>query len=555
MGKIKNNPQKLMDYRAKQRELSRKYRIKLRENPIEVDSKLKRKREYDRSRVKMIRANRQVENKKSDRYWSKQSLGKAVKKAERALPKNAERRKIVLDVLNKKYNEDKNIIAAQETRCNQNQLDVAKKFYLKDEISVQAAERKKTIIVDGQLVARRYMLMTIAEAFELYKTEIGTSAIGKTIFYQQRPRHIELSSKMPYNMCVCMYHANFAFLLESCATVFKCFSSDFESFLRTVCCNIEGEECMTGNCQNCVHDIKHEFVPLIYWKYLEECVNWQNWRKVDGQMVLTKTLAPLHILLNELQAELPIFKEHFFVKRCQQKYFEDVKAKLKPGEIVLQIDFAENYRLQCQNEIQSAHFSYKQVTIFTCVAWLHGSTKSYAVISENLNHDKNAVFTFISKIMDIMKMEYELFKKVYIFSDGSSSQFKNKYITWSLPDFLVHFGCEELEWNYFATSHGKGAVDGVGAVVKRKVWQIQKTKKDALQNAFSFYECARHNISGVNLCFISTDDIAKVSEKMNAKWETAKNISGIKRKHFTSCNTEMKIKIARTAYSQKCCIN
>jgi len=119
----------------------------------------------------------------------------------------------------------------------------------------------------------------------------------------------------------------------------------------------------------------------------------------------------------------------------------------------------------------------------------------------------------------------------------------------------VHFGCEELEWNYFATSHGKGAVDGVGAVVKRKVWQIKKTKKNALQNAFSFYEGARHNISGVNVCFISTDDIAKVSEKMNAKWETAKNISGIKRKHFISCNTEMKIKIARTAYSQKCHIN
>jgi len=99
------------------------------------------------------------------------------------------------------------------------------------------------------------------------------------------------------------------------------------------------------------------------------------------------------------------------------------KPNLKPGEIVLQIDFAEIYRLQCQNEIQSAHFSYKQVTIFTCVAWLQGSTKSYALISENLNHDKNAVFTFISKIMDMMKMEHELFKKVYIFSDGSSSQF------------------------------------------------------------------------------------------------------------------------------------
>jgi len=47
----------------------------------------------------------------------------------------------------------------------------------------------------------------------------------------------------------------------------------------------------------------------------------------------------------------------------------------------------------------------------------------------------------------------------------------------------VHFGCEELEWNYFATSHGKGAVDGVGAVVKRKVWQIQKMRQATVEQA------------------------------------------------------------------------
>ena len=32
-----------------------------------------------------------------------------------------------------------------------------------------------------------------------------------------------------------------------------------------------------------------------------------------------------------------------------------------------------------------------------------------------------------------------------------------------------------IRWNFFATSHGKGAVDGVGGVLKRRAWNKGKT--------------------------------------------------------------------------------
>lgn len=133
------------------------------------------------------------------------------------------------------------------------------------------------------------------------------------------------------------------------------------------------------------------------------------------------------------------------------------------------MDFAENYRLIYQNEKQSAHFSYREVTIFTCVAWLVGGVKSYAVISDKLSHNKFDVYCFLTTLVDLIKKEHGQFKNVYIFSDGCSSQFKNKFIARSLPDFISTFGCKVLECNFFASSHGKGAVDGVGATIKRKV--------------------------------------------------------------------------------------
>lgn len=51
--------------------------------------------------------------------------------------------------------------------------------------------------------------------------------------------------------------------------------------------------------------------------------------------------------------------------------------------------------------------------------------------------------------------------------------------------------CELFRMEFFATSHGKGAVDGVGAVVKRKVWQLVKAQNLILKNARDFHKLAK----------------------------------------------------------------
>ncbi|XP_018793470.1 PREDICTED: uncharacterized protein LOC108971678 isoform X2 [Bactrocera latifrons] len=133
---------------------------------------------------------------------------------------------------------------------------------------------------------------------------------------------------MPHNMYVCMRHANFSFLLMGCATVIECFSEGFETFLKLVCCNIENENCTTNDCEKCKKDVK-DIVPLKHLSKMDANVKWQYWRKLGDRVVLTYTVAALSHLLHELQVQLPIFKQHFIVK------------------------------VVCQNEIQSAHFNYR----------------------------------------------------------------------------------------------------------------------------------------------------------------------------------------------------
>lgn len=564
LNKIKGDPEKAKKYREKATQRMRKRRAELaklnKNNKILIEMKIKeqarskryRQKKKDAALSQQQQQELQQQENKLEAYTCKQTLGKAIKRAESALPRDSQKKIEVIAALYKKYVEPTN--QANENTFNDNlemeaKLKLAKEIYQREDISVQAAGRKDTIIVGGEIVPKRFMLLTVSEAYEIYKQETVGRGVSKSKFFECRPQNVQLSSKIPHNMCVCIYHANFSFLLKGCASIIDSFPKSFESFLKSVCCNIEHEVCMTNDCEECTKDVM-DIVPLKYWSKMDENVNWQYWRKVDDRVSLTSNVAPLLSLLHELKTQLPLFKTHFFVKRAQQNYFEAVRKSVRPGALLLQVDFAENYRLICQNEIQSAHFNYKQVSIFTCVAWMYGQTKSFAIISDSLNHGKVNVYVYIRKLVEQIKSQHGNFESIYLFSDGSSCQFKNKFIVWNLPTLMTEFGCKRLEWNYFATSHGKGAVDGIGAIVKRKIWQLTKTKNIILNDAVSFYNCAKKCVKGINIIFVGANEIAEISPIINQNWENLPNIPGIRMIHSVFCDCDSKIQIALTASSK-----
>ena len=79
----------------------------------------------------------------------------------------------------------------------------------------------------------------------------------------------------------------------------------------------------------------------------------------------------------------------------------------------------------------------------------------------------------------------ETVKEIDIWSDGPSSQFKNKYIATLLPFFEQRKEIT-IKWNYFATSHGKGPVDGVGGILKQFVTSKIMQRKAQVHNVDYF---------------------------------------------------------------------
>lgn len=61
-------------------------------------------------------------------------------------------------------------------------------------------------------------------------------------------------------------------------------------------------------------------------------------------------------------------------------------------------------------------------------------------------------------------------------------------------------------WNFFATSHGKGAVDGIGGMIKHLVWNNIKSRKITIQDAKEFAAAAQ-NLVKTTIIFVDKSEI------------------------------------------------
>lgn len=145
--------------------------------------------------------------------------------------------------------------------------------------------------------------------------------------------------------------------------------------MEQLCCDIKDEKCMTNVCRNCSCDLT-TFIPDNV--NLNQEIVWQQWEGVNGYPKIIENSGKLQDALCELARKVPQFKIHSYVRITQSEYFEHCKREISDREAVVQIDFAENYTLISQDEIQSAHWSHTQVTVFTCCIWLSSeNVKSY----------------------------------------------------------------------------------------------------------------------------------------------------------------------------------
>ncbi|XP_072180506.1 uncharacterized protein [Diadema setosum] len=425
-------------------------------------------------------------------------------------------------------------------------VKVIHEFYERDDVSYQAPGKKDVVTMwndgDKKKVQARYLTSSVKETHAFFREEHPDIEVGFSKFAEYCPKHILLSHKIPHNVCLCKIHENAINVFSALHKSVPAFPPYTRELPASFLCTDPSRECWLNECEKCREGAGFE---KNFKAVFEECMNspssWSQWESGDdGRMKKILEEGTVGELLHHAMTILPQFLKHCYVKREQAAVYNEHRKKAPESDVhhaVLQVDFSENYTCQAQDEIQSAHWNQHQVSLFTAALWHSGSLFSHVLASDNLCHSKDTIVAYLDVLLDFLPDQVT---HVSIWSDGPASQFKNRYIAAAFAS-LEKAHKVHIEWNFFATSHGKGPVDGIGGSAKRFVWDKVRTRKHTVTDAKTFAEAAS-TMKNVSVCEITSSEITKRNGKLNLNvvFSEAKAIPGIAKMHFfTVVNDEV----------------
>ncbi len=181
-------------------------------------------------------------------------------------------------------------------------------------------------------------------------------------------------------------------------------------------------------------------------------------------------------------------------------------------ECLIHVDFSENYACKYSSEIQAVHFaSNQQATLHTGV--LHVGGVCFGTISPSKEKGPVAIWTHLSPILNLVKSSFPNVTVVHFFSNGPCTQYRQKGNFYLFCTKLQQYGFQSGTWNFFEASHGKGAPDGVGGLLKRTADRLVSHGKD-ISNAELFFNTLVDAQTSVKLFYISENDINEGTKSM-----------------------------------------
>ena len=248
---------------------------------------------------------------------------------------------------------------------------------------------------------------------------------------------------------------------------------NYKDVLKFIICDKGSDdlspECYLNECQNCpgIDKIKEYLTKIFENNEIEE-ISYSQW--------ISTPVTTLKNLTDDVTDFIQYFRDkveklltHAFISTQQSAYIKALKVALPNGEIIVNLDFAENYAFVVQDAPPGFHWNNNQATVFVAYIYYKDGGevkgKGFVVISDNLSLDTIAVFTYQKLLIDYLKNNFSV-NKINYFSDGAPQQFKNYKNILNIYYHNHDFGIE-ANWHFFPTAHGKGACDGVGGSVKR----------------------------------------------------------------------------------------
>lgn len=319
--------------------------------------------------------------------------------------------------------------------------------------------------------------------------------------------------------------------------------TNYKEVLAYIVCEKNSEdrfyECYAGLCKNCpgIEKLK-SYLSEIFEDNDIEKISYSQWFSTPITTLKNITEDTEEFLENFCQ-KIEKLQLHAFISTQQSAFFKQLKNELTTDEVIINLDFAENYAFIVQDAPPGFHWNNNQATVFVAYIYYKDGDvtngKGFVVISNNLSHDTVAVYTFQQLIIEYLKNEFSAVKKIHYFSDGAPQQFKNYKnilnLYYHLQDHKI-----EADWHFFPTAHGKGACDGVGGSVKRSAAKasLRLPSKEQILTAESLYNwLSKHgNYENVEFRYSAENDYKKNVRKLNSRYTNTSRVKELQKQHY-----------------------
>ncbi|XP_073947824.1 uncharacterized protein [Choristoneura fumiferana] len=411
-----------------------------------------------------------------------------------------------------------------------NDITVLKKkiqrYFLRDDISRATAGKKETITRSGKKIQKRYLLDTIKNLYKSFKSENSTINCSYFYFTKNRPFFVVRQSIDARETCLCKIHANIYYKAQALKRQGIIKTDNLSEIVKATVCNDHSQSCMYNDCSLC------KFKKLEYnqekitgtiksseWIRKEESYEKEGKKVKCFKNVKEETVKDSVQFLQTFEKDMISFKKHVYNIKIQFHNFRECLSKLQPNECAIVVDFSENFNCKYHEEIQSHHFggSRKQVSLHTVMVYIFNpdtkyTAHSFCTISSSNCHQPAAIWAHLEPIMQWIRKEYTLVDTIHFFSDGPSTQYRQKQNFYLLCTRYFDFGFAAVTWSFFEAGHGKGPADGIGGFLKRTADKIIATGHD-ISNADQFFEKLKHT-SKIKLFLIEEQCIKDIQDSL-----------------------------------------
>jgi len=286
-------------------------------------------------------------------------------------------------------------------------------------------------------------------------------------------------------------------------------------------------ECVDRQCISCgTESVRRMYQPLLIDLNGDDTdvkVGYHQWENApekytnkEGKVIHSKRWKQIQKsarpedLIDELSDDMKSFTSHQFRADFQNTMERNLMDNLPNDQCAVVMDFSQNIALQAQDEIESANWTTKQVTLHPIHIVRHSTNsriqepeiinESLILLSDSLAHDANTVFAFTNQLVRHLQDNPGPCKinVIHRFSDNCAQQYKCK-------DAFSHIGLLEKEhgikliYHFTESGHGKGPSDGLGAAIKRRLEQMilgGKVINDAYQAYLALVQSPPETKSG-----------------------------------------------------------